>query len=275
MAGNDAGTAGALGSIGSLLGGAAAPATGGMSLLLPLLMSFGPGIISHLFGGRSPADQYKDEVAKLMDPALQGALRKQFFNANVNSPGFSAGQGAIAAGANQTANQIAEKLGSHGITGSGTSAILNSAGPSLVGSEMARLYMGADQSAQQSVSDYINARLAALKGTNFSTMTTNQNNPDMNYYGAGWSNFAPYLTNYLKTNYPHLFTGAAPASSAPTPTLSGPQTSQASQNLSSLSGMTPASMSMMQPGSSDTGQLGSQQRQWLPPAVKVPSQGRA
>ena len=267
---------------------AAAPATGGMSLLLPLLMSFGPGIISKLFGGRSPQDQLKDQINQLLDPKNLAALRAAYYNQNVNSPGFTTGQNAIAAGANQTANAVAEKMGAHGISHSGTADVLSSMGPSLVGTNQAQLYGAADTAAASQTQQTIAETIAALY------KTYGQASPDMQYAAAGWNNFTPYQTSWLKQNYPNLFpTGSANVGSAPTPSTVAPSatsyraptanTTVPTGSLASLyspgnpgmasSMLNPATMSMLNPGAENGGLFGSTAgHNWTPPAVKV---GRA
>lgn len=277
---------------GNLLGSAGGGlASGGMSLLLPLLMSFGPALVSKLFGGQDPNDKLRQQVAMLMSPGYQNQLHGQFLNSNINSPAFTAGQNAIAAGANQTANNVSERLGAHGLNASGTSDILNSMRPSLVGNNTAQLYATADQAAQAQAMQAIQQQLQALYGTQGPSQ-------DMQYAAAGLSNFAPYLlTSWLKSNYPGMFPSAgtnaaggapaaptstfqmprmpsgssatsmpAPAGGAPTPT--GSLASLYAPNAGTT--MNPATMSMMQPGMSTAGMTGMPQgHEWTPPAVRV------
>ena len=182
---------------GALAGASAVP--GLNALLLPLLLSFGPGILSKLFAGTSPQEDYRKQVAQLYSPENLAALSDKFYQTNISSPAFSQGQSAIAAGANQTANQVASRLASSGISGSGTGAILNSLTPSLIGHDQAQLRTQAYTAAQGSAQDTVAKQLAAL------TSTWGQHSPTQQLLGGGVDSFTPYLTSWLKSRYPNMF----------------------------------------------------------------------
>jgi type IV secretory pathway TrbL component len=173
---------------------AAAPATMGMSLLLPLLMSFGPSIFSKLFGG-DPQQNLRDQINKLL--ASQGALTNQNYQTNISSPAYSQGQGVIAAGANQTGNNVAESLGARGLSGSGTRDVLSGLLPSLVGSQLAGLKTTAWNSAQGQAQNTIQEQLDAL-------MKTSGPSQNQNLFAGGLEAFQPYLQAYLRSKYPQL-----------------------------------------------------------------------
>ena len=139
-------------------GAAAAGATGGMSLLLPLLASLAPGLLAKLFGGKSKQQQIQDLLRQrkaMTDTAYQGVL---------GSPAYSQAQGNIAAGANQTANSVNSSLAARGIGTSGTGAILSSLTPSLVGSQQAGLKTSAYNTAQSQVGNELQQRIDAING---------------------------------------------------------------------------------------------------------------
>lgn len=175
-----------------LLGGLA-----GSPLLIPLLTSFGPAIWSKLFGG-NPQEKYRQQVAALYSPSHVANLTDQFYNTALNSPGFSQGMSNIAAGANQTAGNLAASLGARGIGTTGTGAILSSLTPSIVGSQQAALRSKAYESSQAQAMEQIKQQLAALTGTQGPSQT-------QQYLGAGISAFSPYLQGYLSKKYPDVF----------------------------------------------------------------------
>ena len=47
-------------------------------LLLSALLSFGPSIVSKLFGGQDPKEKLREEIMRLLDPKNQAALTGQF-----------------------------------------------------------------------------------------------------------------------------------------------------------------------------------------------------
>jgi hypothetical protein len=180
---------------------AAAPATGGASLLLPLLMAFGPSIISRLFGGgkgTTQNDKLRQQIMALLSPEAQKKLADQYYQQNIASPAFSQGQGTIAAGANQVANQVAQSMGARGLAGSGTRDVLSSLGPSIVGGQMAGLRTGAYNSAQTQAQQNIASQIAAL------TNTVPGPSQSQNLLGTGIEAFTPYLTQYLRSKYPNF-----------------------------------------------------------------------
>lgn len=174
---------------------AAAAVPGLNALLLPLLLSFGPAALNKLLGGQDPQAKLRQQILALLSPETRARLSDQFYRTAIASPAFSAGQGAIAAGANATASQIASHIGGAGLQGTGTGAILSSLTPSIIGKGTADLrsaaYTGATQAADQSIRDQI----AALQATGGPSQTRQ-------LFGAGIDSFTPYLAAYLRAKYP-------------------------------------------------------------------------
>jgi hypothetical protein len=166
-------------------------------LLLSALLSFGPSIVSKLFGGQDPKEKLRDEIMRLLDPKNQAALTGQFYQGNIGSPGYSQALGTIAAGANQTSNRVASSLAERGIGTTGTGAVLSGLTPSLVGSQTASLRTSAHDAALKQTEDFLRQRIAALTGTQ---------GPSQNQqlFGAGLEAFGPYLQAYLKMKFPSL-----------------------------------------------------------------------
>ena len=135
---------------------------------------------------------------KLSSPAYLANLQKQFYQQQISSPAYSQAQGTIAAGANQTQQNVAQNLGQMGVSNSGLGAILSSLTPSLVGSQQAQLrtsaYQGAQGQAQQAQQDQINNLLG-----------TQGNSPARNLAGSGMEAFLPFLQQFLKQRYPQGF----------------------------------------------------------------------
>lgn len=161
----------------------------GNPLFLSALLSFAPALFSKLFGN-DPQKKLRQDVRRLTGAQNVGAETNKFYQQGLASPAFSQAQGAIAAGANQTANQVQANLGARGIGTSGTGAILSSLTPSLVGSQQAGLrtstYQGAQNQAQQS----IQAQLQALMGTQGPSQT-------QQLFAGGLEAYLPYLQQLL------------------------------------------------------------------------------
>ncbi len=177
-------------------GGTAAGSGSGLAGLLsgpfaPLLMAFGPALISKLFGG-DPQAQLRKRIAKLTGAENVGRLTNQHYQNALASPAYSQAQGTIAAGANQAGANLQGALGARGIGTSGSAAVLSSLIPSLVGNQQAGLRTSAYQGAQSQAQNQIQAMIAALQGTQGPSQT-------QQYLGAGLSSFAPFLENYLKS----------------------------------------------------------------------------
>jgi hypothetical protein len=166
-------------------------------MLLPLLMSFGPALINKLFG-RDPQKELRKKVGALTSPANVGKVTEQFYQQNLASPAFSQAQGQIAAGANIASADVARNLAARGIGTTGTGAIIPGLQSSLVGSQQAGLRTQAHSSAQQSAQQQIQQQLQALYGTQ---------GPSQNQqlFAGGLSAFSPYLTAYLRQQYPQTF----------------------------------------------------------------------
>lgn len=183
---------------------AAAPATGGASLILALLTAFGPSILEKLgLFGKDPNESLKDQLRVLLSPAHRQALQDQITRNILQGSAFNQGLGAIATGANTTANTLAKSLAARGITGSGTRDILTSMVPSITGSQIGQLKAGAEQTAAQTAADTIKAEIEGL----YKTSGPSQGSQ---YTAAGVSAFTPFLAAWLKGRYPGMF-GAAPA----------------------------------------------------------------
>jgi hypothetical protein len=110
---------------------------------LALLTSFGPALLSKLFGGKSSEQVAMEKIRALYDPAYRAKLQAQYYAQNLASPAYSQAQGTIAAGANQAASTLASSLGQTGLTPSGSGAIMSSMIPSMVGHNLAGLRTGA------------------------------------------------------------------------------------------------------------------------------------
>ena len=156
--------------------------------LLAALLSFAPGLISSLFG--NPQQKLRRQINQLTSAGNVGKVTNQFYQQGLASPAYSQAQGNIAAGANQTSNQVAGNLAARGIGTSGTGAILSGLTPSLVGSQQAGLrsstYAGAQNQAQQSIQQQI----AALTGTQGPSQT-------QQYFAGGLEALMPYLQKLL------------------------------------------------------------------------------
>lgn len=191
---NNAGTAGA----GAAAGAAAAAGIPGLNaLLLPLLLSFGPSILAKLFGN-DPAKELQRKIAALTSAYNVGKTTDQFYGKAIASPAFSQGQSAIAAGANQTANDVAANLAARGIGTTGTGAVLSGLTPSLVGSQVAGLRSAAHTQASQQAMESIKQQLAALTGT------YGQASPSAKLFAGGLEGFSPYLSAWIKSRYPGM-----------------------------------------------------------------------
>lgn len=177
-------------------------------LLLSLLASFGPGLISSLFGGKTSQQKEAerllaekqatmDKIRALYDPAYRASLQKQYYQQNISSPAYSQAQGTIAAGANQGASQIAAALGQTGLNSSGTGAIMSGVIPSMVGNNLAGLrttaYNAAGPMAAGDIEGQGNALLALLRqqGAGAGPSQASQ------MYGSGLDTFSQFLMNYL------------------------------------------------------------------------------
>lgn len=140
-----------------------------MAFMLPFLGKAGaamlPGLLQHLFGGKDPRQQYMQQVQNLLSPQNMSKLTQGFYQQNLGSPAYAQGQRQIAAGANETGNQVAAKMGASGIGQSGTGALLSSLTPSLTGNAMAGLQTGAFNQAQGAAQNSIQQQLQALGQT--------------------------------------------------------------------------------------------------------------
>jgi hypothetical protein len=146
------------------------------AILMALLSSFGPALLSKLFGGQSSQEKEAqrllaekqasmDKIRALYDPAYRASLVKQNYQQNISSPAYSQAQGTIAAGANQAASQIASSLGQTGLTSSGTGAIMSGVIPSMVGHNLAGLKTSAWNSAGPAADQSIEGQVSAIMRT--------------------------------------------------------------------------------------------------------------
>jgi len=189
-AGTGAGLAAGAGGAGGLAALFASP------LFLPLLLAFGPSLISKLFHN-DPQKKLREQIQALLSPASQGATTNEFYRQAISSPAYSQAQGSIAAGANQTSNQVASSLAERGIGTTGTGAILSSLTPSLVGSQQAKLATSAHEQAQQQTEQWLKQRIAALTGTQGPSQT-------QSLFAGGLETFGPFLQAWLKQKHPGM-----------------------------------------------------------------------
>lgn len=184
-------------------GSAVAPALNFSSLLLPGVASFLPALLTKLFhlGGDSP-DEIRRKISKLTSSANIGRLTDKYYQQNIGSPAYSQAQGAIATGANQAAGDIARGLASRGLSTSGIAALAPAIGASSVGGQQAQLRTTAYGQAQGQAQDEIKRLIDAL--------TSQQGpSPGAQALGAGFEQFAPFLQQYLRSQYPQMFAQAA------------------------------------------------------------------
>jgi len=176
-------------------GAAAAPMTGGLSLLLPLLMSFAPGLLGKLFG--DPNLHLRKQIEALLSPQNMSRLTNANYQQSISSPAYSQAQGSIAQGANQAANTVAQNLAARGLGTSGTGAVLSGLTPSLVGSQTAGLRTAAYESSRQQALDTISKQIEALYKTSGPSQS-------QQLFSGGLSAFSPYLESYLRAHFPSL-----------------------------------------------------------------------
>lgn len=160
-------------------------------LLLASLFSFAPALLSRLFGS-DPNQRLRNEIARLTSPGSVGRRTEKFYQQALGSPAYSQAQGAIAAGANQTANQVAASLAQRGLGTTGTGAILSSLTPSIVGSQQAGLRATAYQGAQSEAQSQIEAMIKAL-------MATQGPSQSSQLFAGGLSAFGPLLQAWLQS----------------------------------------------------------------------------
>jgi hypothetical protein len=167
------------------------------ALLLPLLLSMGPAFLSKLFGG-DPNKRLREEIARLSHPGNLAKMTREFYQTAISSPAYSQAQGAIATGANQTANSVAQSLAARGIGTTGTGAVLSGLTPSLVGSQVAGLKTDAYSQARRETENWLRTRIAALTGTQGPTQSGQ-------LFAGGLEAFGPFLQAYLRGKYPGSF----------------------------------------------------------------------
>lgn len=175
-------------------------------LLLSALFSFAPGLFAHLFGG-DPQAKLRHQINALLAPGNVTKLTNQFYQQALGSPAYSQAQGTIAAGANQTANQVAANLGARGIGTTGTGAVLSGLTPSLVGSQQAGLRTTAYNAAGSQAHSTIEQQIAALMGTSGPSQ-------GQQLFAGGLESFGPMLTAWLRAKYPGSFQFGQPTAAA-------------------------------------------------------------
>jgi hypothetical protein len=158
--------------------------------LLRSLLAFAPSMLSGLFG--DPKKKLRKQVSKLTSAENLGRQTNAFYNQNLASPAYSQAQGNIAAGANATSNQLANSLGARGIGTSGTSAILSSLVPSIVGQQQAGLRTSAFGAAQDQAQQAITRQLETLLDTQGPSQTQMA-------LGRGFESLGPILEEFLRT----------------------------------------------------------------------------
>jgi hypothetical protein len=179
-------------------GTAAAPFTGGASLLLPLLASFAPAMFSKLFGGQSAQQKLQKQIMGLLAPQNMSRLTNQFYQQNLGSPGYSQAQSQIAAGGNLAQNNLMANLGARGIGTSGGAAVMSSLIPGMLGQQQAGLRTSAYDQAANQAQQNIKAQIDALTGTSGPSQ-------NMQLFGAGLSSFMPFLQKFMGAKYPSIF----------------------------------------------------------------------
>jgi len=168
------------------------PTLGIAPLLVGLLSSMAPGLLSKLFGG-DPQAKLRKQIMALLNS--QGGLTNKFYQQALGSPAFAQGQGLIAAGANQAGATLGREMGARGIGTSGSGAVLSSLIPSLVGSQQAGLRTSAYQGAQGQAQNTIQQQIAALTGTSGPSQSSQ-------LFGTGIDAFGKLLQDWFKSRQP-------------------------------------------------------------------------
>ena len=161
-----------------------------MALLLPLLSSLAPGLLSKLFGGKDPNQQYRQNVQNLLAPQNLARLTQGYYSQALGSPQYALGQRQIAAGTNATQNALAGNAAMSGVSNSGAGNLAQSIGPSLAGNQMAQLQAGMYGQAQNQAQNNIQQQIGALGGQ----MPVSQN---MSLCGGGLAALGPLLQQLL------------------------------------------------------------------------------
>jgi hypothetical protein len=180
---------------------AAAAVPGLNALLLPLLLSFGPSILQHLFG--DPKQKLRQQIEALLNPKNISATTNSLYQNILGSPAYSSALGNIATGANQTGNEVKSSLAARGIVTTGTGAVLSGLVPSLVGSQQSSLHAGAYDLAHKTALEQIQQRIAALTGTSGPSASQQM-------FSGGLEAFQPYLQSWLRTRFPQLALSTTP-----------------------------------------------------------------
>ena len=159
--------------------------------LLKALLSFAPGLLSHLFGG-DPQKKLRQQVGQLTSAGNVGNVTNQFYQQALSSPAYAQALATIAAAGNQAQNTVGRELGARGLGTSGSAAVLSGLVPSMVGGNQAKLRTGAYGSAQEQAMQQIQQQIAALTGTQGPSQTRQA-------FGAGFEALGPIIDAWLKS----------------------------------------------------------------------------
>ena len=160
-------------------------------LLIASLLSAAPGLLSSLFGGGGSQEKLRKQLLQLYSPENLGRQTNLLYNQALGSPAFAQGQAGIAAGANQSAADVARNLGASGIGMSGTGAIIPALKSSLIGQGLGNLRTSAYQGAQNQAQNMIQQRAGALTGTAGPSQS-------QQLFGGGLEALLPLLMQYLQ-----------------------------------------------------------------------------
>ena len=186
---------GGAGGLGGLLGGAGALLGG--PLALPLALSFGPALLSKLFGGESPEQKLRKQLMQILNPSNQANLTEQFYRQNLGSPGFSTAQSGLIRGSNLTQQRLATSLGARGLRTSGVGSVVPGLASSALAGQMGNLYTQAHQGAQQQAQANIHQQIAALTGTQGPSQSAS-------LFAGGLESFSPFLQAFLQSKFPGM-----------------------------------------------------------------------
>lgn len=160
-------------------------------------MAFGPSLFGGLLGRNDPNEKARRDFMSLMSPQHIEELTKNFWNQNINGPGFALASRAANAGSSNLARQVGNSFASRGILGSGVGAMGMGMSRSSLGNQMSNLYAGVDQQSRQQGFDL--ARNQAM-GLAQMPMTPNYT---ANLFAGGLQSLIPFLMN-REQQYPRF-----------------------------------------------------------------------
>ena len=147
-------------------------------------------LLGGLFRGKDPADALRQKLGVVSNPQNLLGLTNQFYQAFLGSPAFSQAQGNIASGQNTALQGLRQSLGARGLTTSGIGSVAPALAQSGAANQLAQLraggYSQAQNAAQQSIQQQIQALLGGGAGQN----------TQGSLVGAGLSSFAKFLQQY-------------------------------------------------------------------------------